>query len=108
MANVNPEDLTADHRLFRAPDVAFAEVDGEGVLLQVGAGVYYGLNQTATRLWCLADEGVTLGSAHEALLRDYDVMPDVLWRDICAVVRQLAENDLVVIEPAPATGEGDE
>ena len=36
-----------------SPDVAFRDLDGEAVLLNLATGTYFGLNEMGTRMWHL-------------------------------------------------------
>jgi hypothetical protein len=81
-----------------APDVVFAEVDGDTVLLDGRSGVYYALNQVGTRLWALIVDGAALGEIHDTLLAEYDVPSDVLWADLTRLVVEMGDNRLVTME----------
>src|SRR5438128_11690638 len=90
--------LTRSSRLVLSPDVVFAEVDGDTVLLDGRSGVYYALNQIGTRVWMLASGGAAMGDVHEALLAEYEVSSDELWADLTKLVGELQDSTLVTIE----------
>lgn len=73
--------------------VHFAEVDGEGTLLDLERGRYLALNRTATRIWQVLVRAATLGEA-VAALRPHLAADDATLRD--------AARDL--IEQARAAG----
>jgi hypothetical protein len=90
--------LSRSSRPVVAPDVVFAEVDGDTVLLDGRSGVYYALNQVGTRVWALVTGGAALGEIHDVLLAEYDVPVDVLWADLTRLVAEMEHNALVTIE----------
>lgn len=83
------------------PSVLFREVEGQMVLLNIESEQYYGLNQVgADILTRLTNEPFTAAVA--ALNRDYDVDPEILRRDIDALVEALVGAGLLHrVEPAP-------
>lgn len=76
-------------------DVVFKELAGEGVLLDLASGMYFGLDETSTRLWRLISEGGSLSRVFDGMLAEYDVEPDRLREDILAFVAELSRRDLV-------------
>ena len=57
-------------------------LDGEAVLLQPEAGIYYGMNEVATLLWERLEEPATVGALRDALLSEFDVDRAVADRDL--------------------------
>ena len=91
------------------PGVLCREIDGEAVLLDTEAGIYFGLNETGTRAWALIGGGAPLAAVWAGLLADYDVEEARIWQDLLELVRGLAHHGLVEIlehagpgEPVPA------
>lgn len=76
-------------------DVAFREIDREAVLLSLGSGHYYGMNQVATRAWTLLAGGASLGDVVTQLVTEFDVRADVLEADLAAWLALLIEKGLV-------------
>ena len=76
-------------------DVAFREIDGEAVLLDLASGTYFGLNEVATRAWTLLVEGQSLGSVAVQLEREFEVAIDVVQRDLDVWLGQLVEKGLM-------------
>ncbi len=79
-------------------DAVFRELDGEGVILQLDAGMYFGLDPIGTRLWQLIEAHEQLRPVLDAALAEFDVAPDVLERDLIELVSGLAEKQLVVVQ----------
>jgi hypothetical protein len=82
-----------------APEVLFRDLTGEGVLLNLKSGRYYGLDAVGTRVWQMLMEGRTLPAAVTQLLREYDVSRDKLEADIASFVEALERHGLVVRSP---------
>jgi hypothetical protein len=76
-------------------DVAFREIDREAVLLSLGTGHYYGMNEVATRAWALLTGGASLGDVVAQLQGEFDVAADVLERDLTTWLTMLVDKGLV-------------
>ena len=55
----------------RASDVAWREIDGEVVLLDLKASIYISVNTTGTVLWKLLAQGATRGQLIEGLMSTF-------------------------------------
>lgn len=67
----------------------------DAVVLDLKAGVYYGLNSVAARVWSLLQEPKTVQEIRDAILDEYDVDPDRCERDLFALLRELAAKELI-------------
>jgi Coenzyme PQQ synthesis protein D (PqqD) len=76
------------------PDVAFRELDGEMVLLDLANGTYFGLDHVGARIWTLIGERTTLGTVFETLAGEYEVALGVLEHDLLALVDDLCAKGL--------------
>jgi Coenzyme PQQ synthesis protein D (PqqD) len=76
-------------------DVVSREIAGETVLLDLGSGTYFGLNETGTRIWNLLQDDGLLRQAFDTARTEYDVAPQDFERDFLALVRQLCARGLV-------------
>lgn len=72
-------------------------VADETVILHLGNGTYFGLDPIGARLWSSLGAGHSLDGFFEEVLAEYDVDRATLEQDIAALLRQLAENDLIVV-----------
>ncbi|HVL67908.1 MAG TPA: PqqD family protein [Vicinamibacterales bacterium] len=83
----------------RVPDsTVFHEIDGETVLLQLEAGMYYGLDAVGTRLWQLMVQHASLRTVFETALAEFDVSPEQLERDLLDLVEQLEARGLLALD----------
>ncbi|MBK7781190.1 MAG: PqqD family protein [Ardenticatenia bacterium] len=93
-----------EQRVVIPPSVIFRELDGESVLLSFDSERYYGLDVVGTRIWQTLAEAETVRAAFDRLLQEFDVEPDLLQRDIEALMRELSAQGLVVLEAASPAG----
>jgi hypothetical protein len=93
-------DLTIDSRLRVSPDAAVRELDGEGVVLDLGSGHYFGLDPVALRVWQLVAEGLTLRAIRARLLEEFEAPESSLDADLLAFVRDLVARGLVAFADA--------
>ena len=81
------------------PDtVLFRELDGESVLLNLKTESYLGLYTVGTRMWAVFTTQPSIQAAYEALLSEFEVGPDVLRRDVEALLEQMIEHGLVELK----------
>ena len=72
-------------------------LQNELVLLNLGTGVYCGLNHAGTRVWQLmqAQPSCSLQHIVETLSTEYDVDRDRCAKDVLALAARLEENHLI-------------
>ena len=88
--------LSLHDTVLLSDQVVFRELDGEGVLLHLDKGIYFGLNDVGTRIWALLQEKGSLQTVFEALQRQYQVEPERLEKDLLALIAQMLEKNLVL------------
>ena len=78
--------------------VLTTELGDEGVLLDLEAGEYFGLDATGMRIWKAIAEHGTREAALECLAKSYEVDSATLERDLTSFVRALSDRKLVVMQ----------
>lgn len=68
---------------------------GDSVVLDLRDGVYYELNEVATRIWKLVQEPVPVATILASLLAEYDVDADKCKADLLMLVQDMASRGLV-------------
>jgi len=63
-------------------DIILAEVEGEGMIIDVEKGASYFLNETALLIYSMLREGKTIEEIKAALLTEYDVDEADVEKDI--------------------------
>lgn len=87
--------VTLASRVSIGDDVAFRDLDGELVLLNLRTGVYFGLDPIGTRIWHLLRDGQPLEAVVAALVAEYEVSESRCTADMLDFVGLLRENALV-------------
>lgn len=77
--------------------VLFRELDGEGVLLNLETGEYYGLDRVGTEVWRSLSTLQDVESIHARLLEEYEVSPQTLWRDLLELISEMRAKGLVTV-----------
>ncbi len=70
-------------------DPIMAEVDGEGMIIDVDRGTCYFLNETALLIYKMVKDGKGSREIRDVLTRDYDVDEGDAESDITAFLKQL-------------------
>ena len=91
--------MAEERRVVRvSTDALYRDLHGEGILLQVETGRYFGLDDVAHRMWQLIVLHGDLRLVEEALLSEYKVERESLSADLNRLVSQLVERKLVEVE----------
>ena len=81
-----------------AENVVFRDLGGEGVLLDLATGTYFGLNGTGTMVWQMLCAGRSTHEIAAALARDLDVSEETALADVAVLVAALTQKGLVGAE----------
>ncbi len=81
-----------------SPDQVSCDLAGEAVILNVKAGVYYGLNSLGNRVWELMEEPVSVREIRDAILNQYDVDQALCEKDLLDLLQDLAGEGLIEIK----------
>jgi hypothetical protein len=81
-------------------DVMFRILGDEAVILNVGTGVYFGLDEVGTRMWQLMSEHGSTEKVIEVMLTEYEFDEEQLRGDLETLIQQLSEKGLVKTDAA--------
>ena len=85
-----------------AKDVHTRDFDGELVILSLGAGDYFGVNEIGSRLWSGLVAGKSVGEIADEITADYEVSRARLLDDLVAIANEFVGRGLLTIaEPTP-------
>ena len=84
-----------------SPSTLYRDVQGETVLLHLDSGEYFGLDETATRIWQLIVEKGDLREVEAAMVLEFDVERSVVSHDLTRVIDELVAKRLIEIESGP-------
>lgn len=90
--------LTREARIVCPPEVLSRVLDGEAVLLHLGSGTYFGMNEVATFAWQRITQGTTFGALVDATVAEFDVEADVARADLERLVDGMVEKKLVTVQ----------
>jgi hypothetical protein len=90
--------ISLDRTIRVSDDTVFRELGGEAILLQLEAGMYFGLDPVGTRLWQLMAARGNLRDVFESARDEFDVDPATLERDLLALATELAGKKLISLE----------
>jgi hypothetical protein len=81
-----------------AKDQVSSDLGGEVAILDLKAGVYYGLDAVGARIWSLIQEPRTVNEIRDILLEEYEVEPERCKHDLLVLLQRLATEGLVEVE----------
>lgn len=88
--------MNADDKVTACSDVITREVSGETVLLHLGSGTYFGLNEVGAFIWSmLSQDRHSLAAIRDKVTESFDVHPDRAMEDISSLLSELCERNLV-------------
>ncbi|HVT14741.1 MAG TPA: PqqD family protein [Thermoanaerobaculia bacterium] len=75
--------------------VQYTKVEGDYVLLDLGSGEYFGLDEVASLAWEVLAAGGDQDAAVAAIVRDYAVEPDRAAADVARLLDTLRDKGLI-------------
>ncbi|MCP4203714.1 MAG: PqqD family protein [bacterium] len=78
--------------------VLFRDLDGESVLLHLGSGQYFGLDEVGTLIWNSLSEGCSLDEIERRILTEYDVSAQEAKADVRRLVDELTQSGLLEVK----------
>mgnify|MGYP001550100395 CR=1 FL=1 len=87
--------------------VIYRLVDGEAILLDLDSSYYYSLDPIGSEIWGMCDGTRSLQSVAERVCSDYDVDWDQAQADLLALVADLRQEGLIVIDGMAAETRSD-
>lgn len=80
------------------PTVVSEVFDGEGVIVHLGTGLYFSLDDRGTALWSRIADDATIGDLHHLLVDEFAMTPDDAARAVAQLVAELCDEDLITVE----------
>ena len=87
--------LTSDVVIAQGDDQVSTVVDGETVLMNVGSGQYYQLDDIGSRIWALIESPIAVGAVCDRLIEAYDVERGACEADVLVLLDRLLANNLI-------------
>ncbi len=89
--------ISNNSRIVVSRDQVSCDLPGEAAILNLKAGVYYGLNTVGASIWKLIQEPRTIKEIRDALVQEYDVEPKRCEQDILELLQELSTHELIKI-----------
>lgn len=83
-----------------AEEQVSSDLGGEMAILDLKAGMYYGLDDVGARVWGLIQEPRDVADIRDTLLEEYDVALERCERDLLALLERLADEGLIEVRRA--------
>jgi hypothetical protein len=92
--------LTPASRIKRGRDVLHRELEGEAVLVDLGTGRFYGLDEVGMRVWHGLGRETRVSTLVDRVVKEFEVSRPRAEKDLLALLRELARRRLVTVRPA--------
>ncbi len=90
--------LSEQSRFGVPDDVVFREVSGESMILHLGTGIYFGLDQVGTRVWQLIVEHGALADVCAVMAEEFDAPAQKIREDVGVLLEQLVSKGLLRVD----------
>jgi hypothetical protein len=89
--------VNLDDRAAIPAEVLVRQLGDETVILDLASGTYFGLDETGTRIWQLLQQGATLREVCGAMVKEFEVAPQDIERDVLDLAGELRDRGLIRI-----------
>lgn len=89
--------ITAGTTIVRAGQLLATDLDEETILMSIEQGAYYGMEQTARRIWELIATPHTVADLCRQLAAEYHVEPEACQQDLLPFLEELRSEGLIVV-----------
>jgi hypothetical protein len=86
-----------------ARDQVSSDLGGEVAILNMRAGMYYGLDEVGARVWQLLQEPTVVGDIQATIAQEYEVESTRARDDVLALLTQMADAGLIEVENEPSS-----
>ena len=95
---MNDRQLTLKSIISVSPSQTSSELLNEIVILELKSGVYYGLNETGSKIWSLIQQSMTVAEIRDALLAEYEIDSESCTHYVINLIEDLVAKDLAVVK----------
>jgi hypothetical protein len=96
-------DLSEFSTVVAANDQVSSDLGGEVAILNLRAGMYYGLDDVGARVWQLLQEPAVVGDIQATIAQEYEVEPTRAREDVLALLNQMADEGLIEVNDEPSS-----
>jgi hypothetical protein len=91
--------ITCTSRPRQREQIIAQQVEDTLVLLSLTGGEYYRLNEVGARVWALCDGSRSVAEVVACIGQEYEAPAATVEADVLALVEELADAQLVVVDP---------
>ena len=95
---MSPPDLHPESLIHKAPGPVETTVGSEVVLMELAAGLCYGLGNTGSDVWRQLAQPIRFAELVANLRADYQAPEGVLEQDVAELLRDLRTRNLILID----------
>lgn len=89
--------ITHTSEIHRNQEQVYQELGGECVILDLSAGIYYGLDEVGSRVWSLIQAPITVEAIRDLLVAEYDVDSVRCEQDLLRLLHNMAALGLILV-----------
>ena len=86
--------------LHKAQDVIQTKIDGKNILLKLETGKYLELNETASDIWDLIDDGIIISSLVGKIAKKYKTEEKNISNDVHEFILRSEKLNIIILEDA--------
>ncbi len=91
------ENITVSSVVVAKKEQISTDLGGEAVILGLGSGQYYSLNDVGTRIWDMVQSPTTVLTLRDTIVGEYDVEADRCEQDVLEVLKDMASEGLIEV-----------
>lgn len=91
--------ITLNSIIYHDPEMVTAPMDDELVMFSLKRGMYYGLDNIASRIWELIDQPIQVLALCTLLLEEYEVDQETCRHDTLEILNWMYHQELLKIDP---------
>jgi hypothetical protein len=91
------ESAMMNNRFEAVKDHLYSEIKGEGVILSLKNGKYYGINSVGSSIWQAIQNPATLPEIETAVTREYDVDQKTCRQEVLTFLERMVNEELVEV-----------
>ncbi|MEE9344908.1 MAG: lasso peptide biosynthesis PqqD family chaperone [Methylococcales bacterium] len=92
--------ITTNTIIQRNHEIIYNDMDGETVMMDIEQGTYYGLDSTATRIWELLDQALSVEQLCQQLCRKYAVSEADCLNETLTFLEEMAQHHVILTSEA--------
>lgn len=91
-------DIKLDSIVIRNDEIAFAQMDGEIVMMNVDTGYYYNLGKLGSVIWYQLEDAIEVKALVQNLMDSYQVCRKECEEDVIGFLRELKQEGLIIVK----------